>query len=193
MASIRKSLLQFAFAGAFMKRWNDKLRPVELLEIDKQGHKMIVAWTLYMLNSRDLEPERRSELAEAVIEGGIFEYFYRLVITDIKPPRVLPDQGQSRALPAPHRVGAGAARSQSAVSGQTLLGPPLRLLRGNSSVDRNPATGAADSGSRSPLCIELGVQPHQGREPAGRRVPGDRGVICGRPGQVQGSGRSGGS
>ncbi len=99
MASIRKSLLQFAFAGAFMKRWNDKLRPVELLEIDKQGHKMIVAWTLYMLNSRDLEPERRSELAEAVIEGGIFEYFYRLVITDIKPPVFY----QIKANPAHYR------------------------------------------------------------------------------------------
>ena len=42
MPNIRKSLLQFVFAGAFMKRWNDKMRPMELLEVDKQAHKMIV-------------------------------------------------------------------------------------------------------------------------------------------------------
>ncbi len=40
MPSIRKSLLQFVFSGAYMKRWNDKLRPVELMEVDKQAHKM---------------------------------------------------------------------------------------------------------------------------------------------------------
>ncbi len=37
MPSIRKSLLQFVFSGAYMKRWNDKLRPVELMEVDKQA------------------------------------------------------------------------------------------------------------------------------------------------------------
>lgn len=34
-----------------LRRWNDKLRPVELYEIDKQAHKMIVAWMLTLLNS----------------------------------------------------------------------------------------------------------------------------------------------
>lgn len=86
MTSIRKSLLLFAFSGAFMKRWNDKLRPMELLEIDKQAHKMIAAWTLYMINSRNLNATERLELGEKVVEGCLFEYFYRLVITDIKPP-----------------------------------------------------------------------------------------------------------
>jgi len=86
MSSIRKSLLQFVFAGAFMKRWNDKLRPVELLEIDKQAHKMIAAWALFMANSGHLPREERLALGCKVVEGGLFEYFYRLVITDIKPP-----------------------------------------------------------------------------------------------------------
>ena len=44
MTSIRKSLLQLVFSGSFMKRWNDKMRPMELVEVDKQAHKMIVAW-----------------------------------------------------------------------------------------------------------------------------------------------------
>lgn len=69
-----------------MKRWNDKLRPVELVEIDKQGHKMIVAWLLYELNTQDMPLQRRLELGEKIIEGALFDYFYRLVITDIKPP-----------------------------------------------------------------------------------------------------------
>jgi len=86
MVSIRKSLLQFVFAGSYMKRWNDKLRPVELLEVDKQAHKMIVAWLLYQQNSDDLDDASRLRLGSDIIEGGIFDYFYRLVITDIKPP-----------------------------------------------------------------------------------------------------------
>lgn len=83
---IRKSLLELIFSGAFMKRWNDKLRPMELVEVDKQAHKMIVAWLFFLLNSRDMDVARKRALGEAIVEGGLFDYLYRLVITDIKPP-----------------------------------------------------------------------------------------------------------
>ncbi|MCF8104609.1 MAG: HD domain-containing protein [Desulfohalobiaceae bacterium] len=87
MSMIRKNLLQLVFSGSFMKRWNDKLRPVEFFEVDKQAQKMIVAWILYFLNQDRLSSQAlKDELALEVIEGGIFEYLYRLVITDIKPP-----------------------------------------------------------------------------------------------------------
>ena len=43
---IRKSLLLRIFDAAYMQRWNDKLRPIELVELDKQGHKMIIAYIL---------------------------------------------------------------------------------------------------------------------------------------------------
>ncbi len=86
MPSIRKNLLQFVFAGSFMQRWNDKLRPTPLMEVDKQAHKMIVAWALYWRNSRDMDQAERVDLGRRVVEGGLFDYFYRLVITDIKPP-----------------------------------------------------------------------------------------------------------
>ncbi len=86
MPSIRKSLLQLTFSGANMRRWNDKLCPVTLYEIDKQAHKMLVAWMLTELNGRDLEPPQRLRLGHDVVERGLFDYFYRLVITDIKPP-----------------------------------------------------------------------------------------------------------
>lgn len=85
-ASIRKSLLDLIFSGAYMKRWNDKLRPIELVEVDKQAHKMIVAWLLFMINSRDMDRDERLDMGARIVEGGMFDYLYRLIITDIKPP-----------------------------------------------------------------------------------------------------------
>ncbi len=78
---IRKALLLKIFGAAYMQRWNDKVRPVELVELDKQAHKMIVAYFL----------GKFEETAEGfdwvgVIEGGLFELLQRLVITDLKPP-----------------------------------------------------------------------------------------------------------
>jgi len=43
---IRKALLLKIFDAAYMQRWNDKVRPVELIELDKQAHKMIVGYFL---------------------------------------------------------------------------------------------------------------------------------------------------
>ncbi|HMM37499.1 MAG TPA: HD domain-containing protein [Desulfovibrio sp.] len=96
---IRKSLLELVFSGSFMKRWNDKLRPMELVEVDKQGHKMITAWLLFMLSSRNLSLDERLRLGDEIVEGGLFDYFYRLVITDIKPPVFY----QIKANPADYR------------------------------------------------------------------------------------------
>lgn len=59
---------------------------MELVEVDKQAHKMIVAWLLFLLNSRDMDVARKRALGESIVEGGLFDYLYRLVITDIKPP-----------------------------------------------------------------------------------------------------------
>ena len=101
MQSLRKSLLQFVFSGASMRRWNDKLRPSELYEVDKQGHKMITAFLLYRLQCRKLGMEEQLKLGREVIEGALFDYFYRLVITDIKPPvfyRIRENEEQYRQL-----------------------------------------------------------------------------------------------
>ncbi|MFP5238376.1 MAG: phosphohydrolase, partial [Acidobacteriota bacterium] len=86
MSNVRKSLLQLIFTGSSMQRWNDKLRPTELMEVDKQAHKMMVAWVLFLLNTRDMPAQERVELGARIVEGGIFDYLYRLIITDIKPP-----------------------------------------------------------------------------------------------------------
>lgn len=69
-----------------MWRWNDKLRPVDLAEIEKQAHKMLVACALWNQASLGLSPRSRAQLGVKIIEGALFDYFYRMIITDIKPP-----------------------------------------------------------------------------------------------------------
>ncbi len=85
MSNIRKSLLQTIFSGFTMRRWNDRLRPTELCEIDKQAHKMIVAFLLAScVHAKD--EEERLALFHDIIENALFDYFYRIVTTDLKPP-----------------------------------------------------------------------------------------------------------
>ncbi|HNZ61289.1 MAG TPA: hydrolase, partial [Methanofastidiosum sp.] len=62
---IRKSLLLRIFDAAYMQRWNDKLRPIELVELDKQGHKMIIAYIL-----GKFEENKNGFNWIEVIEGG---------------------------------------------------------------------------------------------------------------------------
>lgn len=83
---LRKNLLQLIFSGACLWRWNDKLRPVQLAEIEKQAHKMLVACALWQEASAKLDLEQSINLGAQIIEGALFDYFYRLIITDIKPP-----------------------------------------------------------------------------------------------------------
>ena len=77
---IGKDLLIELFQAAEMRRWNDKLCPIPLTELDKQGHKMTIAYVL----GKFAEHEAGFSWPE-VIEGGLFEYFERLTLTDIKP------------------------------------------------------------------------------------------------------------
>ncbi len=77
---IRKPLVLKIFDAANMQRWNDKIRPVELRELDKQAHKMIVAFFL-----GKFEEDRPEFDWIEIIEGGIFEFLQRLVLTDLKP------------------------------------------------------------------------------------------------------------
>jgi putative hydrolases of HD superfamily len=78
---IRKALILKVFDAAYMQRWNDKVRPVELVELDKQAHKMVIAFFL-----GKFEEATPGFNWTEIIEGGIFELLQRLVITDLKPP-----------------------------------------------------------------------------------------------------------
>jgi len=77
---IRKALLLKIFDAAYMQRWNDKIRPVDLIELDKQAHKMVIAYFL----SKFEENQEDFNWIE-IIEGGIFELLQRIVVTDLKP------------------------------------------------------------------------------------------------------------
>ncbi len=77
---IRKSLILKIFGAAFLQRWNDRIRPVELTELDKQAHKMFIAYFL-----GKFEEGKPDFDWIQVIEGGFFEFLQRIVLTDLKP------------------------------------------------------------------------------------------------------------
>ncbi|MGZ4911944.1 MAG: HD domain-containing protein [Halobacteriota archaeon] len=93
---ISKELLGELFQAAEMRRWNDKLCPIPLTELDKQGHKMTIAYVF----GKFVEEHAAFRWTE-VIEGGLFEYFERLMLTDIKPQifeRIKANEGMFQEL-----------------------------------------------------------------------------------------------
>jgi putative hydrolases of HD superfamily len=83
MSVITKSLLELLYEAANIQRWNDHLRPKGFTEIDKQSHKMIIAYVLAKFE----ESDRHAAVDwTKLIQGGIYEFLHRVVLTDIKPP-----------------------------------------------------------------------------------------------------------
>lgn len=79
---IRKSFINKLFNGFSIQRWNDKLRPLELIQMDKHAHKMIIAYCL-----AKYEEERGTEFDWIdIIKGGIYELLKRIEISDIQSP-----------------------------------------------------------------------------------------------------------
>ncbi|MDD5223018.1 MAG: HD domain-containing protein [bacterium] len=78
---ITRALIEKIFEAASMQRWNDQIRPVELVELDKQAHKMIIAYVLGKFE----EGQKGFDWIQ-IIEGGFFEFLQRLILTDLKPP-----------------------------------------------------------------------------------------------------------
>lgn len=80
---IDKKFVELLFNGASIERWNDLLRPIDLIELDKQAHKMIIAYIIANIEQK----ERRKKINwRILIEGSIFEYFRNIALTDIKRP-----------------------------------------------------------------------------------------------------------
>lgn len=80
---LSKNFIEFLYEAAHIQRWNDHIRPGGFTELDKQAHKMMI---LYVL-ARHEEDDHRARLNwRVLIEGGIFEFLHRNVLTDIKPP-----------------------------------------------------------------------------------------------------------
>ena len=90
---IRKELFELLFEAASIQRWNDHIRPEHFTELDKQAHKMVYAYVLAKIE----EADRGAKINWAgLIEGGLFEFLHRIVLTDIKPPvyyRLMAEKG----------------------------------------------------------------------------------------------------
>ncbi len=84
------SLLLKIYEAASMQRWNDQIKTVEFTELDKQAHKMIVAYILGRCEE-DLGAEAKEKVELdwiSIIETGIFDFLKRIVLTDLKPPLI---------------------------------------------------------------------------------------------------------
>lgn len=80
---INKDFLLKIYEAASMQRWNDQIRTVDLTELDKQAHKMVIA---YVLGKCEEEAGTKDFNWIEIIEAGIFEFLQRIIITDLKPP-----------------------------------------------------------------------------------------------------------
>jgi len=74
---LNPKLLEQIFTAASIQRWNDYPRMVDLVELDKQAHKFIIAYLLAKIEG-DID-------MSVLIEVGIFEFLRRVVVTDIRP------------------------------------------------------------------------------------------------------------
>jgi len=81
---IRHELIERLYECASIRRWNDHVRPVEFTELDKQAHKIIIAYVLAHFEESG-QTSGRVDWTR-LIEGGVFEFLHRLILTDIKPP-----------------------------------------------------------------------------------------------------------
>lgn len=80
---LSKKFIEFLFEGAHIQRWNDHIRPNGFTEMDKQAHKMMI---LYILAKYEEQDHGAKLNWRVLIEGGIFEFMHRIILTDIKPP-----------------------------------------------------------------------------------------------------------
>ncbi|HRP01263.1 MAG TPA: HD domain-containing protein [Candidatus Kapabacteria bacterium] len=76
------SLVNELFRAYHIQRWNDRIRPMDLIEMDKHAHKMIIAYTI----AKYEEDKGNSIDWQTLIKDGIYELIRRIVISDIKSP-----------------------------------------------------------------------------------------------------------
>lgn len=79
---IEKELIDLIFKAFSVERWNDKLRPIPLMQMDKHAHKMMIAYVL----GRYEEDHGQEFVWRDIIKGGIYELIRRSVISDIQSP-----------------------------------------------------------------------------------------------------------
>ena len=74
---VSKSLLSLIYEATSIQRWNDHIRPwTGFTELDKQAHKMFYAYVLAKCEGNAVDWVK-------LTEGGIFEFFHRIVLSRI--------------------------------------------------------------------------------------------------------------
>ncbi|TLD84990.1 HD domain-containing protein [Helicobacter sp. MIT 11-5569] len=81
--SLSFSLLRKFFVAANIRRWNDQATPVEFIELDKQAHKIVIA---YLLAHYEMLENGVEINFERLIMQFCYEFLERIILTDIKPP-----------------------------------------------------------------------------------------------------------
>jgi len=78
--TLNKELLERLFGGFSLVRWNDQIRPMEFNQMEKDAHKMFLAF----LFGHFEDPHIKIEW-DKIIYAGYFELLKKLVLSDIKP------------------------------------------------------------------------------------------------------------
>ncbi len=79
---INFSLVNELFRAFHIQRWNDRIRPMDLIEMDKHSHKMMIVYVL----AKYEEENHKTINWQLLIKNGIYELIRRIVISDIKSP-----------------------------------------------------------------------------------------------------------
>ena len=108
---ITRDVLQRLYDAASIQRWNDHARPFEMVELGKQAHKMVIAYVIARFEEDRVFQTGGAPAAgggggsregdpvdwQGIIEGGIFEFLHRIILTDIKPSvfhRMMEEKGR---------------------------------------------------------------------------------------------------
>lgn len=79
---LTKSLVLKIFEGFSIERWNDLVRPFDMIEMDKAAEKMMVAYII-----GKFEEERGQSLDwDWMIHASFFELLRKIALCDIKSP-----------------------------------------------------------------------------------------------------------
>jgi putative hydrolases of HD superfamily len=80
--TVNNALANELFRAFHIQRWNDRARPMNMIEMDKHAHKMIIAYCLGKYEEADGKIIDWTK----IIKNGIYELLRRIIISDIKSP-----------------------------------------------------------------------------------------------------------
>lgn len=73
--------LKRLFEGYFILRWNDWIHPIPLVEMDRHGHRMMLAFLMGHIQEKN---DRKIDWSYLIV-GGTFHLLRKLVFSDLKP------------------------------------------------------------------------------------------------------------